>query len=284
MPHLSQLQRDHSKDGLTVIGVTGANMRNTLEQVTEMVTAKGDTMGYTVAFDDSPKTSAGWMDAAGMRGIPSSFLVDKAGKIAWMGHPMSADLPLAMILDGTWDYEKGPKLLEEISEEQRSIFELGQDDPAEALKRIDALYEKHPVLKGSMDDLAFNLLLEIPERADEAAAFGGKLIDAAIAEKSEGKLNQIAWGLVDPEVERAERHLPLALRAAEAAVEITEEKDGAILDTLARVHFWKGDYTKALEIQRKAVEVADERMKPSLLGAVAEYEKALKEAEVGAGK
>jgi hypothetical protein len=29
-----------------------------------------------------------WMEAAGRDGIPSAFLVNTQGKIAWIGHPM----------------------------------------------------------------------------------------------------------------------------------------------------------------------------------------------------
>ena len=53
----------------------------------------GDKMTYRVALDDKTSDKKGqmaktWMEAAGREGIPSAFLVDTKGIIAWIGHPM----------------------------------------------------------------------------------------------------------------------------------------------------------------------------------------------------
>ncbi len=98
----------------------------------------------------------------------------------------------------------------------------------------------------------------------------GKMVDGAIAKKDAQTLNQVAWGMVDPADPQAGADLDLALRAAEAADKITDHKDPMIIDTLARVHFVRGDTAKAIELQTKAVELADDRMK-------AEFQKSLEE-------
>ncbi|MCC6406253.1 MAG: hypothetical protein IT453_03735, partial [Planctomycetes bacterium] len=97
------------------------------------------------------------------------------------------------------------------------------------------------------------------------------LVDAAIAHKDAAELNKLAWSIVDPEAKLAERDLDLALRAAQNAVELTEWKDGSILDTLARVHATKGDLAKAIELQTKAVEVSSGQLRKQLEEVVAEY-------------
>src|ERR1700752_4419794 len=79
MPHLSALQRQYGKDGVTIIGVTSADPRNSLECVEKLVADKGDQMAYTVAWDKGRATSAAYMEAAGQNGIPRSFVVDQAG-------------------------------------------------------------------------------------------------------------------------------------------------------------------------------------------------------------
>jgi hypothetical protein len=53
----------------------------------------GDKMTYRVALDDKTSDKNGqmsqtWMEAAGQDGIPTAFLVDTKGHIAWIGHPM----------------------------------------------------------------------------------------------------------------------------------------------------------------------------------------------------
>ena len=43
------------------------------------------------------------MKAAGQDGVPTAFIIDKGGRIAWIGHPMSMDEPLEQIVNGMWD-------------------------------------------------------------------------------------------------------------------------------------------------------------------------------------
>src|SRR5262249_46460678 len=70
----------------------------------------GDKMDYSVALDDVPEKgnpnegamARTWMRAAEEGGIPTAFVV-RDGKIAWIGHPMELDEPLAKITAGDWD-------------------------------------------------------------------------------------------------------------------------------------------------------------------------------------
>lgn len=92
-PHLSELQKKHG-DKVTIIGVNIWE-RKTLDEVKKFVEEQGDKMGYTVAFDGKAKKMAdNWMKAAGRNGIPSAFIVNGEGKIAWIGHPASMDAEL----------------------------------------------------------------------------------------------------------------------------------------------------------------------------------------------
>jgi hypothetical protein len=127
-----------------------------------------------------------------------------------------------------------------------------------------------------MDEVRFDILSRLPDQVDEATALGRQLVEKAISSRNPGALNAFAWGLVDPEDERENRFLELALLAAQNADEFSGGEDPAILDTLARVQFWRGDIELALEIQQRAVDSAEGGMKESLQGVVAEYEAALK--------
>ena len=44
-----------------------------------------------------------WLEASYRRGIPASFIVIPAGQIAWIGHPIELEEPLAAVIDGSWD-------------------------------------------------------------------------------------------------------------------------------------------------------------------------------------
>src|SRR5690348_15837534 len=72
-------------------------------------------------------------------------------------------------------------------------------------------------------------------------------------------MNPIACKIVDPEDNTlTKKDLDLALKASLRTTELTKHMDAPIMDTLAKVYFDKGDVTKALEIQTKAVKALDE--------------------------
>jgi hypothetical protein len=69
-------------------------------------------MTYRVALDDKTTDEQGrmaktWMEAAGLESIPSAFLVDTKGVIAWIGHPMELkEKVIEDVLAGTYDPHK----------------------------------------------------------------------------------------------------------------------------------------------------------------------------------
>src|SRR6187401_1988056 len=83
IPHLTELQKKF-KDQVVFIGLSD----ETEAKVKPFVEKMGNKMDYVVALDDQRKTSAGYMGAFGVNGIPHAFIVDKAGKLVWHGHPM----------------------------------------------------------------------------------------------------------------------------------------------------------------------------------------------------
>ena len=92
-------------------------------------------------------------------------------------------------------------------------------------------------------------------------------------------MNQLAWTIVDPDGGVKQPNLDLALRAAEAGVKAAKGENSAVVDTLARVFFLKGDVVRAIELQKKAIEkTPDGAMKTDMQKSLAEYESALKKA------
>ncbi len=88
IPHLSEMNTKFKDKGVVFIG------QNVWEEKADaavpFVKKMGDKMNYNVATDTEDKTMATtWLTAAGQDGIPSAFLVDQTGKIAWIGHPMN---------------------------------------------------------------------------------------------------------------------------------------------------------------------------------------------------
>lgn len=260
MPHLSELQTRHADDGVTIIGIAKEDSRGcTAESIRKMTADKGDTMGYTVAVDRDGKTYADYMTAAGQRGIPSSFLIDRDGKIAFIGHPANMDLPIAMVANGTWDPIEGPKKIEAMNDARieilRGVRGATKESAAKLLPKIDKLLAEYPHLANGMLTTRYNLLV-IAEQSKMAAKVGRHIVEEAFAAKDSNALNSFAWGIVDPGASPASRDLDLALDAATKASKLTDDKDPMILDTVARAHFMMGDTERAIAIQIKAIKFA----------------------------
>jgi pentatricopeptide repeat protein len=66
-------------------------------------------------------------------------------------------------------------------------------------------------------------------------------------------LNELAWTILDT-ADLKNRDLDLAMDIAKKAADASKYESGAILDTLARAYFEKGDLDKAIEYQTKAVD------------------------------
>jgi thiol-disulfide isomerase/thioredoxin len=298
MPHLTELQKEYKAKGLTVIGVASPGWERPqskgekqgdkpddkavtpLDLVETLVKDKGDTMGYTVAWDKDGATNNAYMKAARQRGIPTAFVVDQKGNIAWFGRPLDIDYVIEDVLGGKWDYKLGPSKIESIIQARQ---EIGADDgdPKAALKALNEFETKYPKMaRAYASDLVRGkyILLLNAEMYPEAYKAGAALVDQAIAKKDFMGLNEIAWGIVDPEgsVKNKKDGLDLAMRAAAKAVEFTKEKDGAILDTLARCYWLQGNKSRAIELQKKAISALTktqaEDMKEQLEETLKEYE------------
>src|SRR5260221_5597336 len=110
IPHLNEIHNKYKDEGLVVIGQDCFERNETL--VAPFVKKMADKMTYRVALDDKTSNDKGqmaqnWMAAAGRNGIPSAFLVDKKGIIAWIGHPMELkDSIIEDVLAGKFDVKK----------------------------------------------------------------------------------------------------------------------------------------------------------------------------------
>jgi len=299
IPHLTELQKKH-KDSVTMIGVSVWEQDQAAVQ--PFVDKMGDKMDYRVAIDDVSGSSKGfmaenWMTAAKQGGIPSAFIVDGTGTIAWIGHPMGMDKPLQQIIDGKYDTkaaaieakaesEKEAKAEKEMEANQEAFTSLNKavrrKNFDEALKIIADLNTKAPSMKVQLESMKTQIQgmqfkeLLVGEKKDTAAAYklATELSDGPMKDDAMG-LNTIAWTILDEDgVEK--RDLDMALKLAQRAVELSKGASGMILDTLGRAYFEKGDLVKAVETQEKAVKHAeDDDTKEQLSEALAKYKKAL---------
>ncbi len=88
MPHLSELAQQYAKEGLIVIAMTKADESNTRQAVEDFIKGPGEKYPFRFAFCEGEATYRAYMEAAGQQGIPCSFVIDREGKLAYVGHPM----------------------------------------------------------------------------------------------------------------------------------------------------------------------------------------------------
>ncbi|MBV6459526.1 MAG: Thiol-disulfide oxidoreductase ResA [Fimbriimonadaceae bacterium] len=265
IPHLTEVAKKF-KGKANVTGVSiwetepGSTDTAYVKKVEDFVKEMGSQMDYNVAIDGVDAHMANtWMKAAGENGIPSAFIVDQNGKIAWIGHPMSGlDDVLAKVVDKKWDIaaeaEKMNKAkadegaLEEAMQKVMALAEAGNHK--EAVTELDAIIAKHPTMEAQFGGLKFNLMME----AEDAGAYDYAKKLAAGPLKGNGMmLNNLAWMIVDPEAKWKTRNVDVALEIAKQSVEAQKEKDPYSLDTLAYAYFLKNDLDKAISWQEKAV-------------------------------
>jgi thiol-disulfide isomerase/thioredoxin len=243
MPHITKLQDDYKDYGVTLVGVSDEE----LDVVTEWLAktdkksnkAWNEIIGYTLTTDPDMSVKNDYMVAAGQRGIPTAFIIGKDQHIEWIGHPMDIDKALESVVKDNWN---------------RAEFKTKWEKEQAAEKA----YEQ------------FMTLLLKDNNPDEAYKIGAKVVEANWDNAM--MLNGIAWTVVDSRSVK-KRDLDFAMKAAKRANELTHDKDGAVLDTLARVYYEKGDLKEAVKIQKRAVEnVEDENMADELRKALDKYE------------
>jgi thiol-disulfide isomerase/thioredoxin len=289
IPHLNELAQRYAGKA-TFLGVSIWE-RITAEKpysVPAFVREMGDKMTYTVAADqvaesnESGPMAKRWMEAAGQTGIPTAFVVDREGKIAWIGHPMSIDRPLAEVVAGTWDRAAAAKkhvldlrLKSVTSKVSKEVAKAKKEkDLARAIQLIDEAVAKESALEATFGLDRYFLLLDAA-RASEAAVYGQRLVATVFAENAQA-LNSLAWWIVDPQAKRAQADYALAVAAAERAVRLSGEKDASILDTLGLALFKQGQVERAIQVQEKAVALAvgQPGLEPELKSRLAEFKAA----------
>ncbi len=198
---------------------------------------------------------------------------------------MSLDGPLASVVAGEWSIDEARQARAERIAAQQEMAKLqgvlrrarASGEWGEAMKALDAAIAKRPGNAGLQLE-KWNVLLLQMGNSKEAYAFGEKLVSKNWDDPM--LLNQVAWTVVDDRRVKS-RDTDFALRVAKRAAELTDHKDGAILDTLARAYYEGGELARAVEWQRKAVKHAAGPMKEDLQKVLEKYEAEKKEKKGG---
>ncbi len=271
IPHLTEIQEKHPE--IKVVGISVSNPE--IDEVEEFVTDQAEKMAYTVAWEGKgsrtkqPEFSKTWMTPAGAQGIPHAFIVDGKGVIAWMGHPMSMDEPLASILDGKWDVKKfreehlaSVRVEAEKSALNQRLSELAQaDDYDTMLALLDKYIKEKPAEFKQMCTVGKIRVLSMkPAYAKQLVSFLTDFYKNAAKEDPETvfQISYTALGSNDPdEVTEATAKWPKELKAAIRKA-LEDEKVLAVHPfaklAAAKAQFITGDKEKAAETLNELAE------------------------------
>jgi thiol-disulfide isomerase/thioredoxin len=274
MPHVAEMQAEYKDKGVTFIGYTAKDPNNDKEKVIAFVTKRGPKLGYTFAYADERDTYDAWMKAAGQGGIPCTFVVDKAGKIAYIGHPMYLDLVMPKVVAGTWN-EEDMKSLEAAQNEMNEVFKaLGGPDAEAGLKALADMEAKYP----SMAKIPYfvypkmDMLLKT-KKHDEAKKFAEDVLARAMKQEDDSALRTLSGALRSPAAKDQKPLAELSLKAAEAGLKMAGDKDPLALMNVAETHFALGNKAKAKEYGALAVAAAtNPQQKQNIEQRVKKYE------------
>jgi hypothetical protein len=213
IPHLTEIQEKYAGKGVVVIGVSEEEPEVILPFVKKM----GGKMKYRVVADKNQKTIAAYMVAFNKRSIPTAFIVDKQGRVAWMGHPQDGmDEAIEQMLAGTYDMsavrkrqkiERAVALVEVVS----TLAQIGEKElTGTVLNRIETLAPDDYELQG-----------------------------------------QAAWMLV-LQFQADQVEMEPVLRMAAAAHNAGDGKNPIYTSAFARAKFLTGDAAGAVSLQKQA--------------------------------
>jgi thiol-disulfide isomerase/thioredoxin len=270
MPQLAALQAEYKDKGLTVVGVTLKDDKNSAAAVEAFVAKRGQRYAYTFAFCEDRVTYDNFMTAAGLRGIPTAFVVGPTGKIEYIGHAMELDLVVPKVMAGTWRGQADIDTLQKEFGRFVGIEKKARTDPTAALDEFAAFEADHPKMTaGYFYRLKKLQFLLRAKKYDTARELSESLIKKASDPPNTILLNgiQMVWSI--PLTNADKKYPELALKAAEAALELDGDQAPEALFNVAEAYAFLGDTAKAGEYGRKAVAAAEGAEKK-------EYEEQLK--------
>jgi thiol-disulfide isomerase/thioredoxin len=288
IPHLAELQRAHKEVVfLSVFSEPADDVRRYLDGPGKGITLR-------VVCDPDQALLQAWSVAAAQFGIPHVFLVNGAGKIAWIGDPWDLDEPLARVVAGKpidavdaveemrrriekreFQLQKRTSERETRAEEenrQRVTPLIQRGEAKQAIDVLDQLITTYHDLPSRVDGFRARKLFVlglIPGRGEEAFSLALELaVDArlkgrpTVAEAANDMMNHYERCL--PE-NRDQRMLHLALALLGNATVPGEESVRSLslrsshFQALARAYGLRGDRASAVAPLRQAI-TAEEKL------------------------
>lgn len=285
IPHLTEVQKEYGDQGLTIIGVAGSD--KDAATVEKFVRAQGPKMDYTVAVDREESTKRAWLEAAGKNGIPCAFIVDRKGKLAFIGNPLPEanegfDNAIKQVMSGRYN----PKLAKQAApmlDQARQARKMRNWRLAS--KEFDDVLALDPAVFANVGLEKFEMLLVDMDDRGQAYDYARNTLMGKQFASDVGALQMLASKIAtDPVIDQPKRDMDLALDAAEAARRMAGENDAKALSLVAMVRFNRGEVEKAIDLQKQAYFNASPKNKSEYKQTLSTYQEASKRASMSLQK
>jgi thiol-disulfide isomerase/thioredoxin len=271
IPHLTELaHKFKGKVNFVGVSISESKPEDYTTKVPAFVKDFGDKMDYNVATEGPGKfMSVNWMQAAKEPGIPTAFLVDKAGNIAWIGHPLDENFPKVIddVIAGKADLatikaartkEKAQQLEESRAQKAQmakiapfiKAFQAKKYEDANA--EVDKLMISNPEMKPTL--CQYKLMSMTKGNLSGMPEYIASLGNEDFA-KDPMMLNQIIWTVVEDDLMLSPKTYAACVTLGEKMMNY-DPKNAMNMDTYALAIWRSGNKAKALETQKKAVELA----------------------------
>lgn len=278
IPHVNELHKKYENKGLVVIG---QNLGEDAATVAAFVKKMAGKMTYRVTVDD--KAEGGWMgkhwlEAAGENGIPCAFIVNKAGRIAYIGHPMEIKEDLLVKLLAEPSTKAASEEEQEVVPTDSAVKSqelvasvraaIAAKNWAEAEAALARLQEGLPAASAHLGGLlALDMMLARGQTGDALVVADAMREDFA---KKPAVLIALADRLATSE-KTPEPALALAEKIAAPLAAVEGDTAAAATSVLARIAFIRGDAAKAVSLQEKAIALLPEARRRELAPALDAY-------------
>lgn len=275
MGELSAYQKRYAARGLVVIGLSGEDdYGGTLAAAQKVLADRRDQIAYTIAWDRDRATYKQWMALEASSGWPWCFVVDRRGKVAYIGHPSRLAEVLQPIVAGTWNLDSAATAYDHRArglELGHSFMKAYRADHFEEAEHLYDELEAHD--SGFANNYAaakFKMLLVKQKMPEQAYGFARETV-AGMGHDDVGTLVQMVDVALDPATPENGRDLEALLEMARRARVLADPTDAGTIATLAEVYFRRGEIDRAISVQEEAIAAASTEDKAHFREALARY-------------
>ncbi|WP_244608358.1 TlpA disulfide reductase family protein [Bradyrhizobium algeriense] len=290
MPHLAELQEKYKNSAVEVIAVAASERGSTAEEartnLDAWLTEKGSKLNFRIAFDYAGKMKKLWMAPSFSATIPTSFVIDRDGHVAFIGHPMQLYDVFAKMLNGTWRTSDEAKAAdaERIAEAESRMREKAQMQAfwaklGPALKAQDwstALSAAKEGVAVTPDDISVrvvhaDLLLHKIHDMQTGSTVKRQLARDAIDKKSEDWMVGAIRQLFDPAEDNSDfphsDRFAMGKELAEHILALNSPEGSALpkflsYGAVAQYYYESGNKDRAVELVESAVKSLDSPGRP----------------------